>query len=288
MLNAKEASIAYLDIGTAKAQKSALTLLLLGMLAGAYIALGSAITSLGSHAVENPGVARALSAAFFPVGLCMVLFTGAELFTGNALMGIALLDKRIRFGAMLRNWCLVYLGNLLGSLLIVFLIVYSNQLNFNSNHLAAYTIKVATAKSSLPFHAAVLSGILCNILVCVGVFMGSQSKGPVGKILGAYLPVSIFVLGAFEHVVANMYYLFAGLVANSIPAYAQAAIDAGYDATQLTLGNAILHNFLPVTIGNIIGGFSIAALLWFINVRSSAAKSVPAAAKGASVNASQT
>lgn len=267
MNTAKDTSKIYLDIGKAKAQKSASELLVLGVLAGIFIAFACAMTNMAMHAVENPGLARTICGCLFPIGLVLVVFAGAELFTGNALMSIALYEGVISPGKMFRNWGIVYTCNLIGALLVAVMIVYSNQLNLNNAKLAAFTIKVATNKANLSFHAALISGILCNILVCMAVFMAAQATSAPGKIMAAYLPILYFITGGFEHVVANMYYIPAGLIAMANPAYAQAAVDMGVKTETLTLGNAILHNYLPVTIGNIIGGLFIGTAFWFVYVR---------------------
>ena len=140
---------------------------------------------------------------------------------------------------------------------------YSGPMNLNNNGVAVYTMKVAAGKCALTFGNAVVLGILCNVLVCIAVAMSLMSKNTVGRAIGAYLPIAFFVIAGFEHSVANMYYISAGLFATNIPAYVDAATAADLDLSGLTWFNFLVHNLLPVTLGNIIGGCSFGALLWF-------------------------
>jgi formate/nitrite transporter FocA (FNT family) len=153
-------------------------------------------------------------------------------------------------------------GNFIGGLALAAACVYGGQLNYSSGALAVYTIKVAVAKSSLSFGPAILLGILCNLLVCLGVLCALSAKDTAGKILGAYIPVAFFVICGFEHCVANMYYIPAGLLAMLNPTYAQKALDAGIDTSVLSWGRYFRVNLLPVTIGNILGGAGLGILLF--------------------------
>ena len=140
-------------------------------------------------------------------------------------------------------------------------------MNLADGLLGAYTIKVAAAKCALPFQNALVLGVFCNLLVCLGVLMAMAAKDNTGKILSAYLPIAFFVLCGFEHCVANMYYISAGLMAKTVPAYAQQAAAMGVDLSVLTVPNFLLKNLLPVTIGNILGGAVLAWLMWFVHLR---------------------
>lgn len=164
----------------------------------------------------------------------MVVIMGAELFTGNCLIGISLLDKKCVLGEMLRSWVIVYLANFAGSLLVAGGCAWFGQMDLGGGQLAVYTMKVAAAKCALPFQNALVLGFFCNLLVCLGVLMSLSAKDSAGKILCAYLPVAFFVMCGFEHCVANMYYIPAGLMAKTVPAYVELAGEMGVDLTALT------------------------------------------------------
>ena len=232
-------------------------MILRGMLAGAFIAIGGAASNTAAHAIENVGVARTVAGAIFGVGLMLVVFMGAELFTGNCLMITSVMDKKITWAKAIRNLVVVYFSNLLGALIFDALLAYSGNLNYTSGLLGAYTIKVAIGKIALSPVQCITSGILCNILVCFAVLMAVAAKDIVGKIWAIFFPIWAFVICGFEHCVANMFYIPAGMMAKANPAYVEKAIEA-YGLTMeqisnLTLINS-LANFIPVTIGNIIGG----------------------------------
>ena len=238
-------------------------MILMGMLAGAFIAIGGAASNTAAHAIENVGVARTVAGAIFGVGLMLVVFMGAELFTGNCLMITSVMDKKITWAKAIRNLVVVYFSNLLGALIFDALLVYSGNLNYTSGLLGAYTIKVAIGKIALSPMQCITSGILCNILVCFAVLMAVAAKDIVGKIWAIFLPIWAFVICGFEHCVANMFYIPAGMMAKANPVYVEKAIEAyGLTMEQIEGLTAInsLANFIPVTIGNIIGGMIFVGL----------------------------
>ena len=247
---------------TGKSKLPVVKMFLLGILAGAFIAFGAEASSLAAHNVTQVGIQRLIMGCVFPVGLIMVVLLGTELFTGNCMMIAVVADKRVKFAMLLRNWVVVYLGNLVGAALIVLLVSATGQLGYSSNGLAVLTIKIAAAKTGLSFGAAFAGGILCNVLVCVAVLLAMASKSIIGKIMGIWFPIMAFVLSGFEHSVANMYYIPAGIFASMNPAYAAAAQEAGVNMANL---NALgfLGNIVPVTLGNIVGGAAIALVMWF-------------------------
>lgn len=247
---------------TGKSKLPVVKMFLLGILAGAFIAFGAEASSLAAHNVTQVGIQRLIMGCVFPVGLIMVVLLGTELFTGNCMMVAAVADKRVKFAMLLRNWVVVYLGNLVGAALIVLLVSATGQLGYSSNGLAVLTIKIAAAKTGLSFGAAFAGGILCNVLVCVAVLLAMASKSIIGKIMGIWFPIMAFVLSGFEHSVANMYYIPAGIFASMNPTYAAAAQEAGVNMANL---NALgfLGNIVPVTLGNIVGGAAIALVMWF-------------------------
>lgn len=252
----------YANIGAGKAKAPAVKLLLLGFLAGLYIALGGAVTNTAAHAVANVSAARIICGLLFPFGLIMVILTGAELFTGNCLIPISVLEKKATVGGMVRNLVLVYLGNFAGALALAAACAFCGQLDYSAGGLAVFTVKLAAAKCALPFGSALVLGILCNVLVCAGVVCSLCAKDVAGRAVGAFVPVAVFVICGFEHCVANMYYIPAGLFAMSVPKYAALVQAAGLDVSALTWGNFLVGNLLPVTLGNIIGGMGLAVILW--------------------------
>ena len=195
----------YAGIGAKKAAAPLERLLGLGILAGILIGVGAVMANTAACGLQaNLSVSRVVCGLLFPFGLIMVIFTGAELFTGNCLITISALSGAVRWRDMARNLAAVYLGNLTGAVFLAALVVYSGQLDLSGGQLAVYTIQTAAAKCSLPFGRALVLGMLCNFLVCIGVMCALCGRDAPGKALGAYLPVCVFVICGFEHCVANM------------------------------------------------------------------------------------
>lgn len=255
----------YAKTGTVKTKTSSLRLLLLGIFAGIIIATGSAVANMAACAVTNPAAAKVIGGLLFPFGLGIVAIMGFELFTGNCLIVISALQGQASVSGMLRNWGLSYLGNFIGAVLTGAFCVWSGQLNVGNGALAVQTLRAAASKCTLPFGSAVMLGILCNLLVCAGTLMASSAKDTGGKLMGAYLPVALFVICGFEHCVANMYYIPAGLLALANPSYVSAAVEAGVNVSAITMGG-LLSNLLPVTLGNILGGVALGALMWYCHL----------------------
>lgn len=241
-------------------------MILLGIMAGAFIALGGVASNVAVHNIADVGLARTLAGAIFPVGLMLVVFTGSELFTGNCLMMMSVLDKKIKVIQMIRNLVIVYFSNLVGALIMDFLVFFSGQLDYTGGGLGAYTIKVAIAKTTIEPMEALTSGILCNILVCLAIIMAGAARDVTGKILAIFFPIWAFVIGGFEHCVANMFYIPAGMLAATSPNYVDMATSlyniSSEQCIKLTQFNGI-ESFLFVTIGNIIGGMVCVALIYY-------------------------
>lgn len=253
----------YMDASVSKAKSPAWRLLILGFAAGMIIGFGAVASSTAAHALGDVGMVRLVTGLVFPVGLCMVVILGTELFTGNALMVTAALEKKISWGGLLRNWGLVYVGNFIGAIVLAVLMANFGQFDIGGQAVAVYTAKVAAAKNSLPWMNALVLGIFCNILVCIAVYVGNSAQDTTGKIFGLYLPILAFVAAGFEHCVANMYYIPAGIFAYMNPAYTQLITDAGINAAMLDFGTFITANLIPVTIGNIVGGVLVGLLMYF-------------------------
>lgn len=244
----------YVNIGIGKTKLSLAKMFVLSIFAGAFIAIAGVGATTAGVTISSPSVAKLVGACIFPAGLALSLIAGSELFTGNCLIVIPLLEKKVTVSAMLRNWVVVYLGNFVGALLISLLVVYSHTFDLFSAKLAASAVATADMKCGLSFGDAFLRGIMCNILVCLGVWMAFAADDVAGKIIGLFFPVMIFVLCGFEHCVANMYYISSGIMASSM---------YGIEAVNLSLQNFLIGNLLPVTLGNIVGGAMIGIGYWF-------------------------
>lgn len=260
--------------GVVKAQRPVGKMVMLGIMAGAFIALGGATSNVAVHGIADVGLSRALAGAIFPVGLMLIILVGGELFTGNCLISMAVLDGKTTLGKMLKNLAIVYCSNLAGALIIDVLVFFSGELNYSGGGLGAYTIKVALAKVTISPVSAVTSGILCNMLVCLAILMAGAAKDVAGKILAIFFPICAFVVGGFEHCVANMFYIPAGMLAATNPDYVAKAQELyGITAQQCesltVLGS--LNNFVPVTIGNMIGGaVFIGVMYYYISIHKAA------------------
>lgn len=253
----------------AKTKIPVLKLLLLGILAGAFIAIGGSSSSAAVYGIANTGVAKTLAGAIFPIGLILIVLVGGELFTGDCLIFFGVMNKNVKVLQMIKVLILVFISNLVGSFIIVFLVNQSGQLDYGNGALAAATIKTAYNKLNLSFVKAFCSAIMCNILVCLAVLLAATAQDVIGKIFAIFFPVWAFVIGGYEHCVANMYYIPAGLLAKTSDTYYDAAIAAGMTSSQLdsmSVSGMFIDNLLPVTLGNIVGGMLFVALpLYLIN-----------------------
>ena len=241
-----------------KAAAGAGRLLLLAVMAGAFIGFGAQGSLMVSfNLIMEPdtyGLGKLVSAAVFPVGLMMVVLCGTELFTGNNLMITGVLDRRIKISAMLRNWAIVYAGNFAGAVMIALLINYSGLLESGGGLLGAATVRTAALKAGLGFGKAFVLGIMCNWLVCLAVWMATGAGETVSKIFSIFFCIGLFVLSGFEHSIANMYFIPSGIIAASNETYVQLS---GADVSQLGAAGFFLNNLLPVTLGNIIPSLTL-------------------------------
>lgn len=240
-------------VGIAKARLPAVPLLALAFLAGAFIALGAmcyTVTVTGSGLGFGP--TRLLGGIVFSLGLILVLVGGAELFTGNVLMVMGWADGKIGITALLRNWGLVYIGNFVGALGVAALAWAAGAYGLGDGAVGRTTLEIAKAKVGLPFEIAFFRGVLCNILVCLAVWLCFAARGVADKILAILFPISAFVALGFEHSVANMYLIPAAMLAAG--GSAPAGVDIG----------GLIGNLVPVTLGNIIGGGVFVAAIYYI------------------------
>lgn len=238
----------YVEIGIAKVKLSAIKMLILGVFAGMFIGFAGIASTTSSATIENASIARLVSACVFPAGMAMVLIAGSELFTGNNLIMIAFLEKKIRLMDMLKNWFFVYIGNFIGASFVAVLVVYGHTPGLYDGKLAEKMVAAAQTRVVQTFSEAFIRGILCNILVCIAVWAAFAAKKVSGKLLMSFWPVMLFVLCGFEHSIADMYFGVAGLLT---------AQEYGIAAKGLTWGSFLLKNLLPVTLGNLVGGAGI-------------------------------
>lgn len=246
--------------GVAKANLPAPKAFLLAMFAGAFIAFGGLFfTVFLSDASLGWGAQRFVGGLAFCLGLVLVLICGAELFTGNSLMVCALKSKKITFVQMLKAWAIVWIGNFVGALFVVFLIYMAAIYKLNGEAVANTMVSVAAGKVSIDAVTIFFRGILCNIFVCLAVWIGTAGKTVVDKVVGILLPIAAFVACGFEHCVANMYFLPMGILMHSCGYGADVAGADALNAAGLAL------NLSVATLGNIVGGTLIVALgYWFI------------------------
>lgn len=257
----------YIEIGIHKVKLSAFKMLILGVFAGMFIGFAGIASTVGSATVENPSLARLISACLFPAGMAMVLVAGSELFTGNNLIIIALLEKRIKLHEMLKNWFFVFVGNFIGAALVAVLVVFGHTPDLFGEKLAQSVVNAALHRVNLSFMDSFIRGILCNILVCIAVWAAFAAKKVSGKLLMSFWPVMVFVLCGFEHSIADIYFCVAGLLT---------AGEYGIAAEGLTWGSFLFKNLLPVTLGNIVGGAGIVGIgYWAMYLRHTPGFSLP-------------
>ncbi|PIE97772.1 MAG: FdhC protein [Treponema sp.] len=257
-----------IESGVKKVGKPLSKQFVFGILAGAFIGFAASASNMASYGLlanpETYGLGKFVAGLLFPVGLMFVLIAGADLFTGNNLIFVATLKKRVSISGMLKNWLLVYIGNFLGAVLIAGAVVYIGQLSAGKSMLGGLTIKIAYSKVTLQFGKAFVMGILCNWIVCLSVWMSYGAKDMAGKLLTAFFPIWLFVTSGFEHSVANMYYVPAGIFAKSVDSYVQASHISESALQALNWGNFFVKNLVPVTLGNIVGGvFFVGLVYWF-------------------------
>lgn len=259
-------------VGVQKTRLDVLSLLALAILAGAFIALGAmfATTVLaGADGVLPFGLSRLFAGVVFCLGLILVIVGGAELFTGNTLMVMAWAARKVRLRDMLRAWLIVYIGNFIGAAGTAMLVFLSGQYLAGQGSVAAVALKLALDKTTLPFDHALFLGILCNVLVCLAVWLALGARTTSDKVLAILFPVSAFVAAGFEHSVANMYLIPLGLFVKAWgPAELWTQMGNNAAAYAALTWPAFLWSLIPVTIGNIIGGGGlVGGVYWFIYLR---------------------
>lgn len=267
-------------LGIRKAKQDFLMMFALSVLAGAFISAGAfyATTVWAGGSALPYGVNRLLGGIAFCLGLILVVVAGAELFTGNNLIVMAWAARKVTTGQLLRNWGIVYMGNFVGALLTVALMMLAKQYLAGKGAVGLTALQIATVKTSLNPIQAFFLGMMCNALVCIAVWLTFSARTTTDKILAIIFPISAFVAVGFEHSIANMYFIPLGLLIKQFAPAAFWASDALAKATptaitieafsRLTWGNFFINNLIPVTLGNIVGGAGMVGLVyWFVYLR---------------------
>ena len=257
--------------GAAKADRDYVTLIVLGLLAGAFIALGAVFMTVvltGSEGLPW-GVARLLAGLVFSLGLILVILGGAELFTGDSLMIVACASRRLGIASLLRAWMLVYLGNIGGAMGTAAIVFLAGQYGFNAGAVGKTALAIASAKAALPTMQLFFLAVVCNVLVCLAVWMSFGARTATDKVVVIILPVAAFVACGFEHSIANLYFLPYGLAIKfwAAPDFWAAIGKTAADYPALTITGAI-HNIAVSTVGNLVGGsLLVGVVYWFVYLR---------------------
>ena len=265
--------------GIVKGNLDFLSMLTLSIVAGAFIAFGAILYTYVIHDSSlSLGLTKLLGGLVFCLGLILVIVAGAELFTGNNLIVMAYVSRKISLQRLLRNWTIVFCGNLAGSLAMVFLLSQSGQWTAAGASVGVKALMIANAKVNLTFLQALSLGILCNILVCLAVWLCFSGRSVTDKVLAIIFPITAFVALGFEHSVANMYFVPAGLVLKhntQVLSAAEGLLGQVPDLSRLTIFGFLVRNLLPVSLGNIIGGGLLVGIIyWFVYLRRTAAEPV--------------
>ncbi|MHC4656996.1 MAG: formate/nitrite family transporter, partial [Planctomycetota bacterium] len=265
--------------GIVKGNLDFLSMYTLSVLAGAFIAFGAVLYTYVIHDSSlSMGLTKLLGGMVFCLGLILVIVAGAELFTGNNLIVMACVSRRITIERLFRNWIIVFCGNFAGSLVVVWLVSLSGQWTSSGAAVGVKALMIANGKVNLTFVEALSRGILCNILVCLAVWLCFSCRSVADKVLAIIFPITAFVALGFEHSVANMYFVPAGLLLKQNPQVLSAAeriLGQAPELSRLTVYGFLLRNLLPVTVGNIIGGGLLVGIIyWFVYLRRAAAEPV--------------
>ncbi len=243
------------EVGVGKVGMAFSKVFVLAILAGAFIAFGGMYFCifLGDPSIPF-AVQRMVGGICFCLGLVLVLCCGAELFTGNSLIICAKASGKVSWGGMLKNWAIVWLGNLVGALAAVALVYLAQVWSMNGGGVGEAMVSVAAGKVSPDWATLFFKGVMCNIFVCLAVWIGFSARTVVDKVIGIILPISAFVAAGFEHCVANMFFLPMGCLLNSMGVGAAGAVPF----------EGILYNLSAATLGNIVGGLLVGLAYWFV------------------------
>ena len=255
------------DVGVAKAHLPITAAAMLGVLAGAFIAIGSLYyTLVASDTTLGFAATRVLGGLVFSTGLVLVVVAGGELFTGNNLLAMAWAAGAVSTREVLQNWLIALGANAVGAFGIALLVLASGYPQLNSGAVGVTAVKIAVAKVTMPFWQAFFAGVLCNVLVCMAVWLTLAGRSVTDKVIAVVFPISAFVAAGFEHSVANMYFIPLGILLRDTIDVASIAGAARLDWT------GYVRNLVPVTLGNIVGGSGLVALVYHIIYKNGATR----------------
>jgi formate/nitrite transporter len=256
--------------GIAKAESPFSATFVLAILAGAFIAIGGMLATIvgtDTAGTLGYGLSRWLSGAAFGLGLVLVVVAGAELFTGNNLIVMSVVSRKVRLKRLLYNWGVVYVGNFIGALSVVFMVYLAEWWKLDDGAVGANALTIASVKTSEVFGVAFMRGILANVLVCLAIWLATGGRSVIDKVVAIVFPISAFVAAAFEHSIANMYFIPLGMLLHGQPSVVTASGLTAAQMSHLTAAGLTM-NLVAVTLGNIVGGAALVGLVyWFVYVR---------------------
>jgi formate/nitrite transporter len=257
--------------GVTKAGGAFFPTFVLGVLAGAFIAFGAVLSTIvGTGSELGFGPTRWLAGLAFSLGLILVVVAGAELFTGNNLVVMSLVDGHITVTQLLRNWAIVFAGNFVGAISVVVMVWMARGWELGGSEVGVSALSIAATKTALPFEVVFVRGILCNVLVCLAVWLAMAGKTLVDKVFAIIFPIAAFVAAGFEHSVANMYFIPQGMLLKNESNLGGSALEAGLRPEQLASldWGGLVNNIAAATLGNVIGGGLLVGLVyWFVYLR---------------------
>jgi formate transporter len=272
-LTPAETAQSFIGIGDYKTKMPVPKILVSSFLAGAYIAIAAQVMTTVTHDMSGyfgVGFSSFIGGCVFGIALVLVLVAGSDLFTGSTLLSMGWLNGNLRTGQVLHNWTFVYIGNFIGSLFLVWMMFNSGIWEGNGSQIGAHAASIAYKKTHLTFSEAFVRGMGCNWLVCLAVVIVAAGQDTMGKILGAWFPVMVFIASGFEHCVANMFIIPAGIVAKMDPMVAQVVLSnhPTWDLSTLNVQTFLYNNLLPVTLGNIVSGaILVGGIYWYLYVK---------------------
>ena len=272
-LTPAETANSFIGIGEYKAKMPKNKVLVSAFLAGAYIAFAAQLLTTVTHdmsGIFGAGFTSFIGGSVFGIALVLVLVAGSDLFTGNTMLSMAWLNGNLGTKQVLRNWSWVYIGNFIGALFLVWLIYSAEMWSGHGGAVGAKAVALAYKKTHLSFGEAFVRGMACNWLVCLAVILVASAQDTVSKIVAAWFPVMAFIASGFEHCVANMYIIPAGITASLDPTIASVVTSAHptWDLATLNTSSFIFGNLIPVTLGNIFSGaILVGGIYWYLYVK---------------------
>ncbi|MGL6195090.1 MAG: formate/nitrite transporter family protein, partial [Thermoguttaceae bacterium] len=238
----------------------------------AYVGFGAELSTFVGHDSERLigfGLTKLIAGGVFSCGLMMIILAGAELFTGNMLITIAVFEKRTTYYKMTRNWFVVYFSNFVGAAIIAYLVFMAKTYTQNHNQFGVYALQIAQNKVSLPFTEIFIRGILCNWLVCIAIWMAYSSRSVIGKIAALFFPITAFAALGYEHCVANMFFFTKGMLLKSVPEIADIVVaTTGKTLDNMTVQAIVFNNLIPSTLGNIVGAtLFVGVTYWYVYLK---------------------